>query len=110
MERKQNPFYLFLSLTRGNWRNALYIECKNKCKPDCKGYLMVSDTEGVPFLYPISVFEEKTKQLIDVNECSGVLRKQDFEAVYNRWLIWNVADKNNCSILQLTSDIFNNTL
>lgn len=109
METKQNAFYLFLSLTRGNWRNALYIECKNKCKPDCKGYFMISDTEGVPMFYPVSVFEDKTKEIIDVNECSGILGKHAFESIYNRWLIWNVADKNNCYIPQVIENSnFNN--
>lgn len=105
MGTKQNAFYLFLSLTRGNWRNALYIECKNKCKPDCKGFLMISDTEGVPMLYPVSVFEEKSKEIIDKNECSGVLSKQAFDSIYNRWLIWNVADKSKCSILQVIANM-----
>lgn len=101
MGTKQNAFYLFLSLTRGNWRNALFIECKNKCKSGCKGYFMISDTEGVPMLYPVALFEEKTKEIVDVNECSGLVSKQTFESIYNRWLLWNVADKNKCSIEQL---------
>lgn len=105
MERKQNAFYLFLSLTRGNWRNALYIECKNKCKDDCKGFLMISDTEGVPLLYPVSVFEEKTREVIDKNECAGIISLQSFETIYNRWLIWNVADKEKCSIPQVIANM-----
>ena len=105
MSQKQNTFYLFLSLTRGNWRNALYIECKNKCNPDCKGYFMISDTEGIPLLYPISLFEEKAKVNIDVSECSGALSKDTFESVYNRWLLWNVADKSICSIPQVIANM-----
>lgn len=101
MTTESNAFYIFLSLTRGNWRNALFIECKNKCNPDCKGYFMISDTEGLPFLYPVSLFEIKSKESIDVNECSGILSKQVFESTYNRWLLWNVADKNKCSIQQI---------
>ena len=100
MGQKQNAFYIFLSLTRGNWRNALYVECKNKCRPDCKGYFFVSDTEGVPMLYPVSVFEKKTNMLIDKSECCGILGRQAFEAAYNRWLIWNVEDKSRCGIEQ----------
>lgn len=105
METKQNAFYLFLSLTRGNWRNAIYIECKNKCNQDCKGYLMISDTEGVPVLFPVSVFEEKIKETIDKSECSAILSKQAFESMYNRWLLWNVADKKKCSIPQLIENM-----
>ena len=59
MKTQQNAFYLFLSLTRGSWRNAIFIECKNKCSKECAGWLMTTDTEGVPILYPVSLFEEK---------------------------------------------------
>lgn len=105
MEVKQNAFYLFLSLTRGNWRNALYIECKNKCSRDCKGHFMISDTEGVPLLYPVLLFEKKAKENVDVSECSAILSKQAFESVYNRWLLWNVADKSRCSIPQVIANM-----
>lgn len=101
MENKQNAFYLFLSLTRGNWRNSLYIECKNTCCKECKGFLMISDTEGVPMLYPVSVFENKTGEVIDKNECVSVISIEAFNAVYDRWLIWNITDKKACSIPQL---------
>ena len=56
MENKKDAFYFFISLSRGNWRNAMFIECKNKCCDNCKGFLMISDTEGIPVFYPVTQF------------------------------------------------------
>lgn len=105
MERKQNAFYTFLSLTRGDWRNALYIECKRPCRKNCKGFFLISDTEGVPLIYPVSLFENKSKTIIDKTECAGILSRSAFESIYNRWLIWNITDKSRCSIEQLQMNL-----
>ena len=105
MRKKQNAFYTFLSLTRGDCRNSIYIECKFPCCPECKGYFMVSDTEGVPMFFSVSLFEKMTNLVIDKNECAAILSKTSFDSVYNRWLIWNVADKNLCSIKQVMTNL-----
>ena len=84
MENKKDAFYFFISLTRGNWRNAMFIECKNKCNDKCKGFLMTADTEGVPMFYPVALFEEKSKQIIDTNECAVM---DYFEIFLNRMIL-----------------------
>ena len=88
MKTQQNAFYLFLSLTRGSWRNAIFIECKNKCSKECAGWLMTTDTDVV----------------IDKTECAAVIGRETFETVYDRWLLWNVSDRSNCSICQAAAN------
>ena len=104
MKTQQNAFYLFLSLARGCWRNAIFIECKNKCSKECAGWLMTADTEGVPMLYPVSLFEEKADVVVDKTECAAVISRETFETVYDRWLLWNVSDKSDCSICQAAAN------
>ena len=93
MKTQQNAFYLFLSLARGCWRNAIFIECKNKCSKECAGWLMTADTEGVPMLYPVSLLEEKADVVVDKTECAA-----------DRWLLWNVSDRSICSICQAAAN------
>lgn len=104
MDNKKDAFYFFISLTRGNWRNAMFIECSKKCSSNCKGFLMISDTEGVPMFYPVTLFEEKSKQIIDKNECAAVVSIHAFESIFDRWLLWNVADKHKCPFPQVMSN------
>ena len=100
---KQNKPYIFSTLTRGNWRNALFIECKI-CPygNTCDGYLLTADTEGAPVVFPVNTFCEETGERIEKNECAGILSREGFESLYNRWLLWNVSDKKQCSLLQIT--------
>ena len=96
MKTQQNAFYLFLSLTRGSWRNAIFIECKNKCSKECAGWLMTTDTEGVPMLYPVSLFEEKADVVIDKTECAAVsagkhLKRYTTDGFYGMFRIGQIA-------------------
>ena len=50
MQQNKSVLYFFLSMTRGSWRNAFYLECP-VCpygKDSCGGYLLTTDTEGAP--------------------------------------------------------------
>ena len=103
---EHNKLYVFSSLTRGNWRNALYIECKS-CPfgKNCTGHLLTTDTEGVPVIYPVTKFQDETSERIDKYECIGVISRHSFESLYNRWLLWKISDKKQCTLLQLTEKI-----
>lgn len=65
---------------------------------------MTADTEGVPMLYPVSLFEENADVVIDKTECAAIIRRETFETVYDRWLLWNVSDRSNCSICQVAAN------
>ena len=103
MNNAKSPLYPFLSLTRGSWRNAFYIEC-NTCpygNGNCTGYLLTTDTEGAPLLMSVLYFEKATGEKVDKNECAAVISKEAFESLFNRWLVWNVNNPKACSVLQL---------
>jgi len=61
-------------------------------------------TEGVPMLYPVSLFEEKADVVVDKTECAAVIGRETFETVYDRWLLWNVSDRSNCGICQAAAN------
>ncbi len=100
---QNNVLYSFLSLTRGSWRNAFYIECP-VCPyghQDCGGHLLTTDTEGTPLLLSVAYFEYATGDKVDKDECAAIISKEAFESLFNRWLLWNINQPKACSLLQL---------
>lgn len=97
------PLYRFLSLTRGSWRNAFFIECS--CCPygksGCAGYLLTTDTEGAPLILSVTYFEKATGDIVDKCECAAVISREAFESLFNRWMVWNICNPKECSILQI---------
>lgn len=104
MQQNKSVLYFFLSLTRGSWRNAFYLECP-VCpygKDSCGGYLLTTDTEGAPVIFPVTYFEKITGEKVDKNECAAVITKEAFESLFNRWLLWNVSNSKSCGVLQIS--------
>ena len=95
--------YLFLNDCEGNWRNAIFIFCKSCPYSDfiCPGYFLTVDSKGLPILYSIELIQKYSKEPIITDECIGQLSRQAFEALYNRWLLWQIDKPNQCSILQV---------
>ena len=103
MNSENKKLYSFMCATQGNWRNAIYIVCSS-CPysgQSCDGHLLSATADGVPILFPCSLYEELTGESIDKNECAGVLTCQAFESLYHLWLIWNTPTKDQCSIIQV---------
>lgn len=103
MSQTESPLYPFLSLTRGSWRNAFYIECSS-CpygSGNCNGYLLTTDTEGAPLILSVTYFEKATGDKVDKGECAAVISREAFESLFNRWMVWNICNPKECSILQL---------
>lgn len=102
MISESKRLYSFLRAAQGDWRYAVYIACSS-CPytgKGCGGHLLSANADGVPILFSISQFEELTGEAVDKDECAGVLTKQAFESLYNKWLLWNAIRKDQCSILQ----------
>lgn len=107
--QNQNLLYQFLSLTRGSWRNAFYIDCID-CPYEnshCGGHLLTTDAEGVPFILSVPYFEEITGDKVDKFECAAIITKEAFESLFHRWLSWNVTKPKECSILQILPEADN---
>lgn len=85
--------YVFLKLTDGNYRNAIYIESG-------KGFLMVSDQEAKPVLFPVQKFYELTGEYPQKDEMCGAMSREAFESMYRSWLLWNT-DKTDCPVCSM---------
>lgn len=105
MKNINTQLYRFLKATAGNWRNAIFIECKNcshsRTRP-CSGFLLVSDADGAPIILSAEWFWEQTGELVDKDECASVLNKAAFESAYSLWLKWRADDTMQCTLLQAT--------
>ena len=93
----------FLQCAQGDWRNALYIECQ-ECpysSAPCSGYLLTSDSEGRPVVYPADRLSELTGEDITKDECAGTLSREAFCRLYARRLLWDADSENQCGVRQV---------
>lgn len=105
MKKDKTKLYRFLQAAAGNWRNAIFIECRNStCNNTgpCSGFLMVSNADGAPILLPVEWFQEQTGEPVDKEECAAILSSAAFECAYSLWLKWQVDDPLRCVLLQLS--------
>ncbi len=79
----------FINLTRGNWRNSNYIECKN-CKYEhsegCGDFLCVPDENGAPILIPLCDCKILFSRYIDPSECLLWISYYRFIEIYQAWI------------------------
>lgn len=99
-------YYPFLRSVRGNWRNALFIQCSCSACPcevsqACQGYLLAADAEGRPLLAPVSAICRLTGESIEAGECRGVLERQAFESAYCQYIEWHTETSRECALLLL---------
>ena len=100
---QQDSLYRFLNSVRGSWRNAVYVECR-RCpygQHDCSDFLLTTNADGVPLIYPVREFQQKTGEQIDRAECTTIISQAAFWNLFYKWLLWNVKDPSTCSILQI---------
>lgn len=102
------PFARFLSLTEGNWRNAVFIEsCReNRCVhgTPCQGYLFAADDNGAPVLFPLGTLRRLTGEEIDPSECGSRMSRAVFERVYHQKLLWLTESDLDCGVCRLASE------
>lgn len=79
--------YLFLSACGGNWRNTLYISCREHGL-DSPGYLLASDWDGKPVIMAVEQLRRHTGEQIDPGECCGQLAESAFKDIYAQYLLW----------------------
>ena len=99
--------YRFLNLVDGSWRNAVYVEC-GACpygQTLCGSWLLAVDYGGTPVLYAVEAFHCQTGEWIDKTECAAVLRRDAFERLYKRWLLWHLSDPYCCPIRELAGNL-----
>lgn len=90
-----HTLYRFLKLTAGNYRNSVYVRCKDGIE-----FMLVTDEEAKPLLFPINLFYELTGEYPQRDEMSYELTHDAFETLYRSWILWNT-DKEECPICSL---------
>ena len=95
--------YAFLQASRGNWRNAIWIECKSCLyeNQQCDEYLLTADRNDTPLVFSVAQFRQLTGDMPVKDECIAVLSEHAFEVLYSSWLLWNTDWKNGCRLRQL---------
>jgi len=93
----------FLNLTEGNWRNSIYIECK-QCKYEahegCGDYLCVPDENGTPVLLPVSDCEILFARYIDPSECLLWISHYRFFEIFKAWINAKPLGTDTCPLRQ----------
>lgn len=84
--------YLFLSACGGNWRNTLYISCRERGL-DSSGYLLASDWDGKPVIMAVEQLRRHTGEQIDPGECRGQLTESAFKDIYAQYLLWQFPEE-----------------
>ena len=96
LEQEIRELYRFLTLAEGNYRNTLNVECA-----DGHGYMLTTDRDAKPVLYPIQKFYDLTGEYPSNDEMIGTLSRQAFESLYRKWLVWNTDGKRKCGICEM---------
>ena len=99
----------FLSCCGGNWRNAMFLPCDPCCQP-CErrhaGHLLTADRDGKPVVFPVHRLEAALGRRIEPDECVGSLSRAAFEALYARYLQWQLDTSAECPLLRLSGQPF----
>ena len=99
-------FYSFLRAVRGNWRNAIFINCGCEIcaygkKPICTGFLMTVDEQGQLLLLLAETVQQLTGENVEPTECCSVLSRRAFDAAFSKYIEWHAADPTSCTLRQL---------
>lgn len=109
MKTKVCAVAAFLEAVRGDWRNAIYIECE-RCLYDknepCRGYLLAFNRDAIPLIIQAGSISQSIGTNIDADECIAKLSHRSFDTVYARWLVWATDSSRSCSLLSLANKKF----
>lgn len=114
MSQTNYTLYSFMRAVRGNWHNALFINCNcQSCSHrghlPCKGFLMAADADGRPLLMPVETLRRLTGESVEASECRGILDKQAFESAFSQYIEWHTISDEDCSLRQLDTISNNKT-
>jgi len=101
-----NPIYSFLKACGGNWRNAIFLDCR-QCvfgRSDCcPGFLLAIDADGKAVIIAVETLQKSMSETIDKVDCAAIVDIHAFERACSSWLIWQTDDSTCCPFLQLTT-------
>ena len=98
--------YEFLRAAQGDWRNAIAVECRH-CEPGSLTggrFLISTDRDGAPIVFPVALFQSMTGQAVDSDECISKITCEGFEALFHSWLVWHTQATRKCVFLQIAEE------
>ena len=93
----------FLVATDANWRNSVYIECRERCPQACGGkkdFLYTPGANGVPVIVPVCDIELLYGRRLDKTECLTEFSIPRFSSLYSGWLETAAPDITKCRLMQ----------
>lgn len=104
LKPEEISLYQFLNLTKGCWRNSIYVKCSNCLfgKSNCSNHLLTVNIDGSPVFISVNKFQRLTNEIVVEDECISIIDRTDFEKLFNMWLIWNTDTSKECFILKLS--------
>lgn len=103
MSRQTKKLYHFLNACGGNWRNTIYIPCREE--RGNPGYLLAADWNGRPVIMTIDLFRQLTDIWVDPDECCGLLTESAFESLFSQYLLWHTASNVKEPVLFLSREL-----
>ena len=102
--------YSFLRAVRGNWRNAIFVNCGcDACTYGhgkiCAGFLLAVDERGQVMLLPAETVHELTGEEVEPAECRAVLPRRCFDTAFSKYIEWHTPDPSACTLRQLCLDL-----
>ena len=97
--------FKFLKAARGNWRNAVFIECGNCILGHdelCAGFLLAFDAAAKPIIIRVEQLVTAFGEVPDIDECTALIDRADFEQLFAAWLKWAVDSPYDCTLLKVS--------
>lgn len=103
-------FYSFLRVVRGNWRNAIFVNCDcDTCmyglEKSCAGFLLTFDECGQVMLLPAETVQKLTGEEITAAECSAILSRRTFDTAFAKYIEWHASNPSICTLKQLCMNL-----
>jgi len=107
MKHKICTVYSFLNAAKGNWRNSVFIECKNylcdKHALSCPGFLLNFDRDLRPVIISADIIRKMTGMPVDKEECILTISREYFETLCALWTEWEVDSPRKCALSRIVN-------
>jgi len=102
---ESKAIFAFLKATRGNWRNAVFIECGG-CTLGrdelCAGFLLAFNAAAKPIVVRVEQLTAALGEMPNIDECAGLIDRSVFEQIFTPWLVWAVDSPHDCALLKVS--------
>ena len=105
LSAESKAVFKFLKAARGNWRNAVFIECGGCILGHdelCTGFLLAFDAAAKPIIIRVEQLIAAFGEVPNIDECTALIDRAEFEQLFAAWLTWAVDSPNDCTLLKVS--------